>query len=299
MDLFWQINWEEMLSALIGTTFLILLPVSIVVVSSMVMFPLIDVAFKAKPAPKDTRERRTIDNRQSMMPYSIIQPTGMRGEVTELDLMRAERDDKAFADNWRDAEIKKLRADFVEPWHDSLTAHHAQLSGPPWLALRHAKFLRPDAAPHSQLMSYPTAQERAALDPLVGMAHIARSPVPTGSEGAPPGPVTAPPTPLSDQLQPYSGVNTVARKTSKKSAKVAKKAATKRVAAKATKPREMPPKSRSRKVAKPLLAGGNPQIAKADGDAPVQAYIAAMPGWKRDVERRLDALRFSSLVPRL
>ena len=39
-----------------------------------------------------------------------------------------------------------------------------------------------------------------------------------------------------------------------------------------------------------LLAGGNPQIAKADGDAPVQAYIAAMPGWKRDVGRHLDAL---------
>ena len=39
-----------------------------------------------------------------------------------------------------------------------------------------------------------------------------------------------------------------------------------------------------------LLAGGNPQIAKADGDAPVQAYIAALPGWKRDVGRRLDAL---------
>jgi hypothetical protein len=39
-----------------------------------------------------------------------------------------------------------------------------------------------------------------------------------------------------------------------------------------------------------LLSGGNPQVAKADGDAPVQAYIAAMPGWKRDVGRRLDAL---------
>jgi hypothetical protein len=39
-----------------------------------------------------------------------------------------------------------------------------------------------------------------------------------------------------------------------------------------------------------LLAGGNPQIAKGDGDAPVQAYIAAMPGWKSDVGRRLDAL---------
>lgn len=39
-----------------------------------------------------------------------------------------------------------------------------------------------------------------------------------------------------------------------------------------------------------LLAGGNPQIAKGDGDAPVQAYIAAMPGWKHDVGVRLDAL---------
>ena len=39
-----------------------------------------------------------------------------------------------------------------------------------------------------------------------------------------------------------------------------------------------------------LLSGGNPQIAKADGDAPVQAYIAAMPGWKRGVGERLDAL---------
>jgi len=39
-----------------------------------------------------------------------------------------------------------------------------------------------------------------------------------------------------------------------------------------------------------LLSGGNPRIAKADGDAPVQAYIAAMPGWKRDLGKRLDAL---------
>ena len=39
-----------------------------------------------------------------------------------------------------------------------------------------------------------------------------------------------------------------------------------------------------------LLSGGNPQIAKAEGDAPVQAYIAAIPDWKRDVARRLDAL---------
>ena len=61
----------------------------------------------------------------------------------------------------------------------------------------------------------------------------------------------------------------MAGKTPKKSAKVAKKATAKPVK---------------------LLAGGNPQIAKADGDAPVQAYIAAMPGWKGDVGRRLDAL---------
>ena len=52
-------------------------------------------------------------------------------------------------------------------------------------------------------------------------------------------------------------------------------------------------------AAKPaLLAGGNPQIAKGDGDAPVQAYIAAMPGWKRGVGRRLDALIVRA-VPRV
>ena len=39
-----------------------------------------------------------------------------------------------------------------------------------------------------------------------------------------------------------------------------------------------------------LLSGGNPQIPKGDGDAPVQAYIAAMPGWKQGVGRRLDAI---------
>jgi hypothetical protein len=39
-----------------------------------------------------------------------------------------------------------------------------------------------------------------------------------------------------------------------------------------------------------LLAGGNPQIAKGEGDAPVAAYIAAMPGWKRDIGRAIDAL---------
>jgi hypothetical protein len=65
----------------------------------------------------------------------------------------------------------------------------------------------------------------------------------------------------------------MAGKTSRKSAKVAKKAAANRAAAKPA-----------------LLAGGNPRIAKAEGYAPVRAYIAAMPGWKRDVGRRLDAL---------
>lgn len=47
-----------------------------------------------------------------------------------------------------------------------------------------------------------------------------------------------------------------------------------------------------------LLAGGNPRIAKADGDAPVQAYIAAMPGWKREVGERLDAL-IARVVPQV
>ena len=72
----------------------------------------------------------------------------------------------------------------------------------------------------------------------------------------------------------------MAGKTSRKSAKTTQKTAAKRVAAKAAKPRKKPT----------LLAGGNPQIAKAYGDAPVQAYIAAMPGWKRGVGRRLDVL---------
>jgi hypothetical protein len=50
-------------------------------------------------------------------------------------------------------------------------------------------------------------------------------------------------------------------------------------------------KAKSRKVAKPvLLTGGNPQIAKSYGDTPVKKYIAAMPGWKREIGRQLDAL---------
>lgn len=56
------------------------------------------------------------------------------------------------------------------------------------------------------------------------------------------------------------------------------------------KPSKVARKPRASRTQPVLLSGGNPQIAKADGDAPVQAYIAAMPGWKHDVGRRLDAL---------
>ncbi|AXA38539.1 DUF1801 domain-containing protein [Rhizobium leguminosarum] len=65
----------------------------------------------------------------------------------------------------------------------------------------------------------------------------------------------------------------MAGKTSKAEANVTKKSAAKPAAGEPT-----------------LLSGGNPQIAKGYGDAPVQAYIAAMPGWKSDVGHRLDAL---------
>ncbi len=60
--------------------------------------------------------------------------------------------------------------------------------------------------------------------------------------------------------------------------------------ARKAKPKAKSISARKSKKAVILLSGGNPQIAKADGDAPVQAYIAAMPGWKRDLEKRLDAL---------
>ncbi|WP_312705700.1 DUF1801 domain-containing protein [Stenotrophomonas lactitubi] len=52
----------------------------------------------------------------------------------------------------------------------------------------------------------------------------------------------------------------------------------------------MPAKRPAHSAAPKLLSGGNPQIAKGEGDAPVQAYIAAMPDWKRAVGARLDAL---------
>ena len=78
----------------------------------------------------------------------------------------------------------------------------------------------------------------------------------------------------------------MAKSTSETPAKAVKK-----VAAKVVKPRKTAPKVQPTKAAKPvLLSGGNPQIAKGYGDAPVQAYIAAMPGWKSELGRRLDAL---------
>jgi hypothetical protein len=84
-------------------------------------------------------------------------------------------------------------------------------------------------------------------------------------------------------------------KTSKRPARVPKteprpatKASAKRAATKAKQPASKG--ARTRKAKPVLLSSGNPQIAKADGDAPVQAYIAAMPGWKHAVGRRLDTL---------
>jgi hypothetical protein len=72
---------------------------------------------------------------------------------------------------------------------------------------------------------------------------------------------------------------------------VAKKAAAKRA-----KPRS---RAKSKQKARPrLLSGGNPQIAKGEGDAPVQAYIAAIPGWKKSLAKRLDAL-IAGAVPKV
>lgn len=100
----------------------------------------------------------------------------------------------------------------------------------------------------------------------------------------------------------------MAGKAPKKSAKSARKTAIRQPAKKQAAPertdareaarRRPTSKSPTRKVAAPakLLSGGNPQIAKGYGDAPVQAYLAAMPGWKREVGRRLDTL-ISDAVP--
>jgi hypothetical protein len=74
-------------------------------------------------------------------------------------------------------------------------------------------------------------------------------------------------------------------------AKVARKERTGGAGAKPGKRRTASPQpSAHEKGAPTLLAGGNPQIAKGYGDAPVQAYLAAMPGWKQEIGRRLNAL---------
>ena len=78
----------------------------------------------------------------------------------------------------------------------------------------------------------------------------------------------------------------MAGNTSRKSAKSASKSASK-TGARGDAVKDRAKGSNPKPV---LLSGGNPQIAKADGDTPVQAYIAAMPGWKSDVGRQLDEL---------
>lgn len=81
--------------------------------------------------------------------------------------------------------------------------------------------------------------------------------------------------------EPVEAVETSAAKQSAAMPRVAKEARS----------RTAPSKARAGDGTRPvLLAGGNPQIAKGEGDAPVQDYIAAMPGWKRDIGRRLDSL---------
>jgi len=85
-----------------------------------------------------------------------------------------------------------------------------------------------------------------------------------------------------------SGKSTKARKKAPARAAVSRRTTAKRVSAARTAAKRV---SAKRAAAKPvLLSGGNPRIAKSDGDQPVQAYIAALPGWKRDLGRRLDAL---------
>ena len=73
----------------------------------------------------------------------------------------------------------------------------------------------------------------------------------------------------------------------------------KKIAKKAVKAKAPAKKKAVRKAGAPkLLSGENPQIPKGYGDAPVQAYIAAVPGWKRDVAARLDAL-ITKALPRV
>ena len=89
----------------------------------------------------------------------------------------------------------------------------------------------------------------------------------------------------TDKARPRAERASKPRKTASKSKGTTRAAANAKPAGREAKPAQV---RKSEKVV--LLSGGNPQIAKADGDAPVQAYIAAMPGWKHDVGKRLDAL---------
>ena len=81
---------------------------------------------------------------------------------------------------------------------------------------------------------------------------------------------------FKDLVRAAAALNASRGGKAKPKAATARKAARPAAAAKAAKPK--------------LLTGGNPQIPKGDGDAPVQDYLAAMPGWKQDVGRSLDAL---------
>ncbi|WP_082578376.1 DUF1801 domain-containing protein [Lysobacter sp. Root690] len=84
---------------------------------------------------------------------------------------------------------------------------------------------------------------------------------------------------------------TASKPAAKKAAKKASKKVAKKTAATTPKPRKTAAKPQPANTATPrLLSGGNPQIAKAYGDAPVQAYIAAMPGWKSAIGRQIDTL---------
>lgn len=71
--------------------------------------------------------------------------------------------------------------------------------------------------------------------------------------------------------------------TARKTAKATKKVAAKRATSRGTTAAPLSAKPK-------LLSGGNPQIPKGYGDEPVQAYIAAAPGWKSDIVRRIDAI---------
>ena len=89
-------------------------------------------------------------------------------------------------------------------------------------------------------------------------------------------------------------------KAAKRASRARKPAKAQRTSVSARGKRRSTTKRRASKVrAKPaLLSGGNPQIAKGEGDAPVRAYLAAIPGWKRDVGRRLDTL-IARAVPKV